>query len=108
MAFLTKLMSGEYGLARNYWLFGLVGYALAWGCAEALGAVLRMNPRFWIGVVVALLCVVVFGYALAACVGIWSAARAHTGSRAYQWLARMTSLLGLVGVLAGISVAIVG
>ncbi len=107
MAFLTKLMSGEYGLARTYWLFGLVGYLLAWACTEALGAVLRMNPRFWIGVVVAVLCVVVFGYALAACAGIWSAARTHTGPTAYWWFARVTSLLGLLGVLAGISHAIV-
>ncbi|MDE0350095.1 MAG: hypothetical protein OXM56_10375 [Gammaproteobacteria bacterium] len=107
MALLTKLMSGGFGLARTYWLFGLLGYVLAWACTDALGAVLRMNPRFWIGLVVALACVAVFGYALAACVGIWSAARAHTGSTAYAWLARLTSLLGLLGVLAGISLAIV-
>ena len=106
MAFLTKLMSGDFGLARTYWLFGVVGYVLAWACADALGAVLRTNPRFWIGLVVALLSVVVFAYALAACVGIWSAARAHTGSRALAGLARGTSLLGLFVVLAGISLAI--
>ena len=107
VAFLTKLMSGEYGLARTWWLFGLVGYVLAWAGTDALGAMLRMNPRFWIGVVVALLGVVVFGYALAVCVGVWSAARTHTGPRAYGWLARVTSLLGLLGVLARTSLAIV-
>ena len=106
MAFLTKLMSGDFGLARTYWLFGLLGYVVAWACAEGLGAMLRMSPHFWVGLVVALLSVVVIGYALAACVGIWSAARAHTGSGAYGWLARATGLLGLLGVLAGVSLAI--
>lgn len=107
MALLTKLMSGGFGLARTYWLFGLLGYVVAWACADALGAVLRTHPPFWIGPVLALLCVVVFAYALAVCVGIWSAASAHTGPGAYAWLARVTSVLGVLGVLAGISLAIV-
>ena len=107
MALLTKLMSGGFGLARTFWLFGLLGYVVCWACADALGALLRTHPPFWIGLIMALLCVAVFGYALAVCVGVWSAARTRTGPRAYAGLARGTSLLGLIGVLAAISLAIV-
>ena len=78
---LTKLTSGSLGLARTYWLFGVGGSALL-GLAIVVIAPepgSTLARALLLGAAVALVPVLI---------GIWRAAGAYTGRKAWATLAR--------------------
>lgn len=104
----AQVTGGELGLARTYWLFGVLGYCAAFGCTIILTIIREANPQYWIGLVGALLSLLPIYYAVLVCVGIFSAARGYPGRPGWAWLAKVTSVLGVLCIVGGAAVTVVG
>lgn len=88
--FLSKLIDGDYGLAKTYWLFGVVGNIL-------------VNISLFVALQIGSLPVFISIYALAivygltALFGIWVAAGNYGGFVLWKYLARFMVILGFIG-----------
>ena len=103
MSFVGKLWRGDYGLARTFWLWGLV-YPLVAG-------LLLLLVAFWASeqveyrdsltvVAIALAAVVVaWGYSIVWAVGLWRAAFAYAGFKLWSFLACLVSALTIVNLV---------
>ena len=93
--FFQKLSRGDFGLAKTYWLYGVVV-----GAASRILDMIIPSP-----VVVALLNVAWIVYAVFLYMGIWKAAGRYTGERGWAILARIMVVIGalfLVLTLVGL------
>lgn len=108
LASLSRMIWGELGLARTYWLFCILGYAAAFGCTVVLGTMREANPQYWIGLVGALLSLLPICYAVLVCIGVFNAARGYPGRAAWAWLAKATSMLGVLCIVGGAAFSVVG
>ena len=89
---IIKLWRGQYGLAKTWWLFGVLGTTLLNLVSAPLNAAAAVQPADEIdGILLTLAAVLVavFGlcYGFVASVGIVRAARAFAGERLWAWLA---------------------
>ena len=92
MKAVARLWRGQYGLAKTWWLFGVLGTALLnlisapLNAAVAAAAKDEVTP---IALGIAALLVAAFGlcYGVVASIGIARAAMAYTGNRLWAWLA---------------------
>lgn len=78
--FFWRLVSGDYGLARTYWLYGVLTTALAGWIARAIDSVI---PTLGLVLHVALM-----GYVILCLVGVWRAADRYQGPVLWALLAR--------------------
>lgn len=97
MGTITKVWRGDAGLARTYWLFGVIG-SFVWGLL--LGGV---KP----GSILAIVAVVLFlVYIVMVNVGTWRAASRYDGPKVWAILAKMAvaaiPVLMVVGFIAAI------
>lgn len=86
---LAKLLAGDYGLARTYWLFGVL--------PNVLLAPLRLinNPELSL-----LLALPLLGYGVVVAIGVWRSASRYQGPAVWGVLAKLAIVFGiLVGVL---------
>lgn len=84
--FYIKFISGEFGLAKTYWLFGVLPNFIA---NIALRTVASDDLAYWIGVTfLVYLCVLL--------VALWNAGRKYTGSKIWPVLAFLVVLLGVL------------
>lgn len=90
--FFSKLISGDYGLPKTYWLFGVLGN-LMFIVPIALAAATKSMPIL----VLALLASVV--YSLIVAVGIWRAADKYLGQKVWAVLAKIAVILGILRLL---------
>lgn len=94
---INRVWMGEAGLARTYWLFGVIG-SFVWGLL--IGGI---KP----GSILAIVAVVLFfAYIVMVNVGTWRAASQYEGPRAWAILAKMAvaaiPALVVVGTIAAI------
>lgn len=106
MTFVTRMTSGDFGLARTYWRLGVLGNIVAVACTMVVGEILEGNPQLWMGLAGWLVCVMVLYYALLAWIGVWSSAARYTGRRVWAWLATVTGLMGVICVLTAAAMAV--
>ena len=88
--FLKRLVRGELGLARTYWLYGLA----VWVVAGIASVVLPVEGRI-------ALAVIILPYTLIVVIGIWRAANAYEEQRWWGRLAKASIVLGLVFGIGG-------
>ena len=92
---LAKLVGGHFGLAKTYWVFGILVSALATlGLSVAL-QVLEYNAAVLVYFVGLHLLV---AYQIVVTIGVWKASRRYQGPAVWPSLARIAILLGLVSL----------
>ncbi len=93
----TNLWSGRTGLAKTYWLWGVLS-GIPWSLALSL-----VTPGSQLAIVTVLACVM---YYVIVHVGIWRAASQYQGTKAWAILAKaavaITSICLVIGTLAAI------
>jgi len=87
--FFKRLSNGDFGLAKTYWLYGVVV-----GIAFRLLTTIIPSP-----VIVAILSVAWIAYAVFLYMGIWKAAGRYTGERIWAVLAKIMVILGALFLL---------
>ena len=98
--FLVRLWNGDAGLAKSYWLWGVVA-GFAWGVA--LG-VIKPGPG---SAAAQILVSLMAAYFVFVYVGIWRAANKYQGKKAWATLAKFAVVFGaLVTVLPLLAVVI--
>ncbi|PFG54303.1 hypothetical protein ATG98_3523 [Marinobacter sp. LV10R520-4] len=94
--FFSKLMSGDFGLAKTYWLYGfLVGLII--------NVVTRIIPSLG---AVAIILALTIPYQVMVLLGVWRAADRYQGRTAWAILAKIATVLGWLGVLGSLGVFI--
>ena len=87
--FLKRLMDGDFGLAKTYWLYGvLVNIVISLMfeipvISESLGLILIL-----------LLATII--YTISLMIGIWKAANRYTGKKVWAFLAKIAVVLGVI------------
>jgi len=87
--FFRKLSNGDFGLAKTYWLYGVVV-----GIAFRVLTAIIPSP-----VLVAILSVAWIAYAVFLYMGIWKAASKYTGEKIWAVLAQIMVVLGALFLL---------
>jgi len=89
--FFSKLASGDFGLAKTYWVFGvLVGMAISFlssivGVFFSLGAIYLLNLLHTI-------------YFIPVALGTWRAADMYSGNKIWAVLAKIAIVLGVISL----------
>ena len=105
MKTVARLWRGQYGLAKTWWLFGVLGTALLNLVSGPLNAAVAATPTDGIGGSALLLAAVLVAaiglcYGVVASVGIVRAAKAYTGYRLWSWLAVTATATVWLGAVA--------
>ncbi len=96
---LGKLLAGRYGLARTFWLFGVLGGALFGLPIDLLAAAGREH----LAVVAILLAIT---WAVVVLIAVWRASRLYRGPVIWGLLARCVFVLGTLWLVRDLVVAI--
>ena len=97
--FFRRLVRGDFGLARTYWLFNvLVGFAIyvlvgAVGSAGSQPTASLVVAGIWFGYV---------PYQVLVLIGVWKAAGTYRGLALWSVLARVAAVLGSIGVVVAL------
>ena len=90
---IDKLVNGDYGLAKTFWLWCFLGnffWKLLFGFAYGAGL-----PK----VLILLLGVCFILYFFAAYKGLWSASTKYQGNQIWKYLARLVVVLGSLSIV---------
>ena len=107
---IIKLWRGQYGLAKTWWLFGVLGTALlnlVSAPLTAAAAVHPMDETEGIVLTLATILVAAFGlcYGFVASVGVVRAAQAFRGSRLWSRLAVTATATAWLGAAVYVALA---
>lgn len=88
----TRLWRGHYGLAKTWWLFGVLGTVLLnaiSGPLNAFAATTSMEGMGGVALLIAVVIVAAVGvvYGVVVTVGVVRSALAYEGNRVWSWLA---------------------
>jgi len=93
--FFKKLSDGDFGLAKTYWLYGvlvsIVGNILMQGAALSGSKAL---------IIVLLLVMMV--YAVFQLTGVWNASNRYTGLKIWAILAKIAVIVGVLSLLSSV------
>jgi len=93
--FFEKLSDGDFGLAKTYWLYGvlvsIVGTILMQGAALSGSKALAI-----------VLLLVTIVYAAFQLTGVWNAAKRYTGLKIWAILARIAVVIGVLSLLSSV------
>lgn len=90
--FFSKLINGDFGLAKTYWLYGvLVGVVI--------NVIVRVIPSLEI---LALVIALALAYQAVVLVGVWRAANKYRGRKTWIILAKIATVLGWFGIVSGV------
>lgn len=93
--FFKKLSDGDFGLAKTYWLYGvlvsIVGNILMQGAALSGSKAL---------IIVLLLVIMV--YAVFQLTGVWNASNRYTGLKIWAILAKIAVIVGVLSLLSSV------
>ena len=92
--FFSRLTSGDFGLAKTYWLYGVV-------ISVAINMALKVVTSLG---VLAVAIVLVIIYQAMVLLGIWRAASRYQGWKGWAILAKIATVLGWLSVLATVGV----
>ena len=99
MDIIGQVWTGRAGLARTYWLYGIVA-SFAWGIALSAVTPGSLAAKFVVGL---LLC-----YYVIVNVGIWRSASQYDGPKVWAVLAKIAvaalPVLFIVGIIAAVSI----
>ncbi|MCE2406855.1 MAG: hypothetical protein J4G19_05070 [Pseudomonadales bacterium] len=101
---ILKLWRGQYGLARTWWLFGVLGTALLNLVSGPLNALLAASTTEGISgavLIVSAMIVAVIGvcYGIVVTVGTIRAANAYRGKRIWSWLAIIVTAVAWISAV---------
>lgn len=86
--FFVRLSKGEFGLAKTYWLYGvLVGFVVG----------LALKPITSIGLMTIIM-LFYTAYQVLVAMGVWRAANGYEGKKSWAVLAKIAVVLGVVGL----------
>jgi len=94
--FLARLADGDFGLAKTYWLFGVLAGII-------INFIVGIIPSLDVLAVVLTLAVV---YQVVVLLGVWQAANKYQGRPAWSILAKIGAVLGWMGALGSVGVLI--
>ncbi len=94
--FFSKLLQGDYGLAKTYWIFGVL-----------VNVFLNLPFTIASGSELILLLVLYFPYQVTVLLGTWAAANRYQGARYWIFLAKLMTILSWAALLGGFT-ALVG
>ena len=86
--FLTDLKDGDYGLAKTYWLFGVIGNILI---SFLIIPILSISKVL---LIIGLIVIVI--YTIIVLIGIWNSASNYRGSNFWSLLAKIAVVLGVI------------
>ena len=90
--FFKKLMDGDFGLAKTYWLYGfLVGVIFGVVAQVAI----YISPILYL-----LVFLISIAYYIPLAIGIWRAANRYTGPKIWAILAKIAVILGVLNIIA--------
>ena len=92
--FFSKLINGDFGLAKTYWLYGVV-------VGIVINIAVNILPS--LGVLVLVLAATTV-YQAVVLIGIWRAANRYQGRTLWAVLAKVATVLGWLGLLANIGI----
>jgi tetrahydromethanopterin S-methyltransferase subunit G len=92
--FFSKLVNGDFGLAKTYWLYGFV-------VGLIINVLTRIIPS--LGALAVILAVAI-PYQIMVLLGVWRAADKYQGRKAWAILAKIATVLGWLGVLGSLGV----
>jgi len=93
---LDRLSSGEYGLAKTYWLYGVMVNVL-------ISFIIMLTGELKVNWLIAALTVISSGYYLLYWTpGIWASSRNYEGPVYLAWLAKISTIIGALFSLAGL------
>ena len=96
-SFLRKLSRGDFGLAKTYWIYGvIVGFILN----------IAMKPITSIGLL-AVIMLVYTAYEILVLMGTWRAADKYEGSKIWAVLAKIAVILGAIMLAVGLIAIVV-
>jgi len=96
--FFSKLASGDFGLAKTYWVYGvLVGFAV-----NILTIPFRSLGALFIILIVTL------AYSVPWYMGIWRAANKYQGAKINAILAKIAVVLGVIVLAVGLFIGLLG
>jgi hypothetical protein len=90
--FLGNLISGNFGLAKTYWVYGVLG-------AVIVSIFLELADFNAMYIAVLLL---YFVYHIIVIIGIWRASAKYEGAKAWRVLARISVVLNWIGIAGGV------
>jgi len=92
-SFFIKLKDGDFGLAKTYWLYGVV-----------VNLVLSI-PSYVVSDLFFLIVFTIIGliYGVIVLIGIWNAASRYEGLKLWAILAKLATILGVVTIFVTIS-----
>ena len=86
------LKDGDFGLAKTYWLFGVLGNLIL---TLPMDGIDNFTPF----AIYSLLCL---AYSVTVLLGIWNSANRYTGFKLWAILAKLAAILGLLFVILSI------
>ena len=89
---IAKLWRGDYGLAKTFWLWGVL-----------VTIILQLLLKYLSGVAAITMSLLALIYAVLWSVSMWRAANKYTGRRLWPILAKVVVILNIVGFLAVIA-----
>jgi len=93
----SKLIDGDYGLAKTYWLFGVlvnVGFNILFKVAESTAS----YPRQALAQILILTSISV-AYSVVVVIGTWRASGKYQGPKFWAILARIMVVIGIFGLI---------
>jgi len=89
--FWAKLINGDYGLAKTYWLYGvLVGIGL-----NIIQRLVLASGADSIAVVI-IITLALVAYSVVWLIGLWRASNRYEGSKVWSILAKIAAIFGLI------------
>jgi hypothetical protein len=83
--FFGKLINGDFGLAKTFWLYGVLLEIIVISLA---------TPKPYVSIFIALM-LVNDAYLIVLVIGIWRAANKYQGLKIWGWLAKIVVVLGV-------------
>lgn len=93
-SFISKLIRGDYGLAKTYWLFGVLG-----------NIILSAPLPFIAEELILVLYLPLLSYSVVVLIAVWRAANRYRGPKYWATLAKIATVLGWIQV-AGAGIAL--
>jgi len=85
--FFSKLSGGDFGLAKTYWLYGVVVGIIGTIVVTAMSKAGNFALLLYFGLV---------AYQVVVAIGIWNASNKYTGSKIWAVLAKIAVVLGII------------
>jgi hypothetical protein len=94
--FFQKLSSGEFGLAKTYWLYGVV-----------VGFVLSLGIQTITSIGIYTLATLIYApYQTLVLLGTWRASQKYEGWKGWAALANFSVVLGAIGLIASVIITV--